>query len=923
MAFPHLHVHSAFSFGSGPSSVAALVLQAAERGIPALALTDTNSITGVPELVRRCQKAGIQSIGGCEVILEGGAHLTLLADGPTGFSSLCQILSLAGMRDVKREGLRVRWEEMAAHTEGLVCLTGAPPHGILPRLVRQRKDTEATHLLAELTCLFGKGNVFVEVVRSLVEGEEALAQRLFAIADRENVPVVATNAVLYGGKEFFPAHEALLRVKLGVPVGEEHGELPLNGERYLKDEEEISLLFRDRPDALENAKELALRLATPLDPTIRHYPRFHKLPAHESAFSYLSYLVWAGAKERKVTDTNRILHELDTIHALGYSDYFLICRDVIQEARRRGIGCALRGSAIGSVALYALGVSNHDPIARRISFERFLSRARQKPPDIDIDFRHDRRDEMQTYLRTTYGAAHVANVSNYVTYRGRSLLRDLGKILGFDTPEMDRLREMLWHASGDNLAQSLQSLPELRALGIDPETYGDLFALCAQLARNPRHLGTHSSGIVVSDVPVCQVAPILWAAKGVPVVAFNKDDVECPGIGLLKFDELCLRALTTVDIATKRLKEDNPIFDYATRDREDAEAFALIRAAETIGVFQLESPAQMALQWRLKADKFDDLVHAVALVRPGPLVGGGISPYIAVRHGYVKPRYPLPELASVLDETCGRILFQDQVLDVIAIVGGLSPSEADRYLKNMTHARSQEEMLSLGKELRDRARARGMDNKSFGKLWKQIHGFSRYGFCHGHSVAFAEHSQGTAWLSKHHPAVFFAAVLSVEPCGFWPVATIVEEVRRRGIGVLGPCLNRSEATLWEAEESRVSIRSSLTFVKSISPEIAEAIVQERTTNGKFVDVRTACHSLSFVPRECLEWLVISGAFDTFDPNRRHTIWSLPVLHRPPDRYTKTPGQVSLDISCLPTLSDNFPLLKIILCLIDLKFARQR
>jgi error-prone DNA polymerase len=245
-------------------------------------------------------------------------------------------------------------------------------------------------------------------------------------------------------------------------------------------------------------------------------------------------------------------------------------------------------------------------------------------------------------------------------------------------------------------------------------------------------------------------------------------------------------------------------------------------------------------------------------------------------------------------------------LDVIAIVGGLSPNEADRYLKNMTHARSQEEMLSLGKELRDRARERGMDNRSFGKLWKQIHGFSRYGFCHGHSVAFAEHAQGTAWLSKHHPAVFFAAVLSVEPCGFWPVATIVEEVRRRGIGVLGPCLNRSEATLWEPEEGKVSIRSSLAFVKSISPEIAEAIVQERTTNGKFSDLSTTCQRLSFVPRECLEWLVISGAFETLHPNRRLAIWSLPALHRAPDKYTKTRGQVSLEISCLPTLPPNLP-----------------
>ncbi|WP_184203971.1 DNA polymerase III subunit alpha [Armatimonas rosea] len=902
----HLHTHSAFSFGSGPSLVSAMVLRAAELGLPSIALTDTNSITGIPELVRRCQKAGIQPIGGCEVVLEGGARLTLLADGPTGFSSLCQILSAAGLRDVERDGLRVRLEDLERHSEGLVCLTGAPPQGWIPKLLLQSRDEESERALARLLGIFGRDRVFVEVVRSLAEGEHSLSLHLFDLADRLGIRAVATNAVAYSTKTEFPACEALLRVGLVVPVGEEHGELPLNGERYLKPIDELERLFADRPDALRNARELAGCLVPPLDPTIRHFPRYPQLPSGESAFSLLSGLVWEGARRRGITDAARLIHELETIRDLGYCDYFLICHDVIHEARRRSIGCALRGSAIGSAALYALGVSDHDPITRRVSFERFLSRARRKPPDIDIDFRHDRRDEMYAYLRQTYGSENVANVSNYVTYRGRSLLRDFGKILGFDGPELDRLRELLWHARGDDLAERLQTLPELRALQIDPDTYGDLFALCAQLAGNPRHLGTHSSGIVVSDVPVCEVAPMLWAAKGVPVVAFDKDDVESPGIGLLKMDQLCLRALTAVDIATTKLKAQDELFDYTSRDREDPETLAMIRAAETIGVFQLESPAQMALQWRLKADKFDDLVHAVALVRPGPLVGGGIAPYVAVRHGNVKPHYPLPELEPVLAETYGRILFQDQVLDVVRVVGGFSADEADVWQKAITHARSEEEMKSLGRELLERVKPRGMTGKAFEKLWKQIKGFSRYGFCHGHSVAFADHAQGTAWLMHHHPAEFLAALLSVEPMGFWPVATVVEEARRRGITPLGPCLNRSHATQWQVETPN-SIRCPLSFVKNVKPELAEAIAAEWDTNGDFDDLPSACRRLGFVPRDALEWLVLSGALDALCPSRRRAIWSLPALHRAPDTKRKLIlGQQGIELAICPMLPPDLP-----------------
>lgn len=879
--FVHLHCHSAFSFGNGASSVQALVLRAAEEGQRALALTDTNSVSGIPTLVRRCGQAGIQPIGGCDVILEGGDRLTLLADGPTGFASLCQILSAAGLRDVKREGLHIRWEDLQAYHRGLVCLSGSPDYGAIPRLLRRRHLDAAWAYAERCKEVFGRDRFYIEVVRSLAEGEHALSLALLELADSLGVPAVATNAAPYAVKAGFAAQEALLRVRLGLAPHEQHAELPLNGERYLKSSVEMSRLFADRPDVLANTQTLALSLAPPLDPAVRHLPRFPHLPPGETAFSYLSGLTWCGASERykgQLTDAvkTRLLHELETIRDLGYADYFLCCWDICNEARQRQIGFALRGSAVGSAVAFCLGMNPHDPIAGKVSFERFLSKARAKPPDIDIDFRHDLRDEMMTYTRKTYGEDKVANVANYVTYRGRSLLRDLGKVLGVDGAQVDRLREMLWHSRGDDLAEKLESQPELRALGIEPEHYSDLFALCAQLAGLPRHLGTHSSGIVVSDVPLCGVVPLQWAAKGVTVATLDKDDVESPGIGLLKMDQLSLRALTAIDIAVSNLTKQDETFQLDA-GKDDPDTYAMIRAAETVGVFQLESPAQMALQWRLRAEKFDDLVHAVALIRPGPLVGGGVEPYIHGRHGWRKVTYPLPELEPVLQETYGRILFQDQVLEVVKVVGGFSDHEADGWRKAMTHARSAEEMEALGRQLYGRAKPRGMTARKFRQLWKQIQGFSRYGFCHGHSLAFATHAYHTAWLLQHHPAAFLAAVLSVEPCGFWSVATVVADAQRRGVTVLGPCVNASAAERWSVEANN-TIRCSLSFVQSLSHDVAEAMVTERERNGAFLSLADAGRRLWFLSREQMEWLTLAGAFDTLDGNRRRVLWSLPVLH---------------------------------------------
>lgn len=889
--FSHLHAHSAFSFLDSSAVVQALVLRAAELGQPALALTDVNSVTGIPSLVKSCAKAGIKPIGGCEVALDG-YRLTLLADGPIGWASLCQILTAASLRDVRRQGPVVQWEDLEDHHDGLVCLSGCAQRGRTAALVRAKRYKQAEEYARRCLALFGVGNFFIEVTRTMTEGEREISCRLILLATHLKVPVIATNPVHHTTKMGAAAYEAVSRVRLGLAPDDEHADLPFNAEGYLKSGEAIARLFADHPDALRNAAALAERLAPPLTPGIRHLPKFPHVPPGESAFSFLAARAMGGAEKRYRDQTSgvqaRLVHELETIRDLGYCDYFLVCADICNEARRRGIGHAMRGSAVGSVVCYVLGMSEHDPIARNISFDRFLSKGRAKPPDIDIDFQHDLRDDMMLYVRETYGHDRVANVSNYVTFRARSLLRDLGKVLGFDTGDIDRLRELLGYSRGDELAAEIERTPELRDIGIDVGQYSDLFALCAQLAGLPRHLGTHSSGIVVSDVPLNEVIPLYWAAKRVTVVAADKDDAE--DIGLLKIDQLSLRALTAIQIATETLAAEEPGFDYAGRNREDPDTLAMIRAAQTVTAFQLESPAQMALQWRLKADKFDDLVASVALIRPGPLLGKTVDRYIARRHGQEPVTYPLPELEPVLSETYGRILFQDQVLDVVRVIGDLAPDEADRFQKAITHARNKEEMARLGLSLYERVKVRGMTKKAFTRIWKQIVGFSSYGFCSGHALAFADHAQGTAWLLCHHPAEFLAAVLSVEPCGFWPVSTVVAEAQRRGVQVLGPCVNRSGRQRWELEDEGSAIRCSLSSVRELA-KAGAAVAEERRQRGAFATLEDFCQRCHFLSREQVEWLVLAGALDCLSSNRRQTLWSLPLLHR-----ESRPGRRGVDES---------------------------
>ncbi|MBE3574389.1 MAG: DNA polymerase III subunit alpha [Firmicutes bacterium] len=980
--FVHLHVHSPYSFLDGGSSLDRLVQQAAALGMPALAVTDHNNLSAIPDLHRLAREAGVLPITGCEVDVEaagpeqnaseqttqeqnarkrnsqaqnalrsrrpsflGGSghdlpprtyHLTLLATGPEGYRSLCRLLSRAHL-DHPRGAPLVTWENLAAHKEGLIALSGCR-RGEIPTLVRQRRFTAARAVAEKYRALFGPENFFIELIHELVPGNLHQIELLVELAEATGLPYVASNNVHYAEKADFAVHDILTCVRTLTTLEDVHRERRLNAENYLKSPDAMAALFARWPQAVANSVAIAARCRPALDAHEPLFPAFTP-PGGIPAPQYLRDLTFAGARRRygRVTPAiqARLENELHVIHALGFDEYFLAVWDIARYAREKGIRFAGRGSAADSAVAYCLGLTGVDAIGRGLMFERFLSLERAQKPDIDLDFDARRRDEVAAYVYQRYGAEHVASVATYNTFQARSAVRDLGKAMGFTEEEIGRLAKRLPHAPADAIADVIQRLPELRKSGLDFSRYAHLFQLAAAVAGFPRHYGTHLGGLVISRRPITDIAPLQWAAKGVAIVQYDKDQVE--ELGLIKLDLLSLRMLSAVADAETLLapqpegaalgalmapavvqgREAPGSFD--TLPAEDPETYAMIRRGETIGVFQLESPAQRALQSRLGADHFEDLVASVALIRPGPIEGNMVEPFIARRRGLQEITYLHPQLRPILEKTYGVVLFQEQVIQIATVIAGFTPGEADRLRRVMTHARSRRDMEEIGREFVARARQRGVEKEVAETIFSYIQGYAGYGFCEAHAAAFADTAYKTAYLARHYPAHFFAALLSNQPMGFYPASTLLVEARRRGVAILPPDVNKSEAEFsverlealpvpspgerpptqappaqsprLAASSARWAIRVGLRPVRALEEKHLQALLAQRRQR-RFTDLYDFCQRLP-LPRDVAENLVFAGALASLEPNRRRALWTLARLlgsSRPPE---PSPQQLSL------------------------------
>lgn len=896
--FVHLHVHTPFSFLDGASSMEALLERAQALGMEALAITDHDTLSGVVRFVQQARARGIKPIVGAELTLEGGFHLTLLARNRTGYANLCRILTDAHLGSPRRHP-RARWETIARHADGLIALTGCRKGELASRLFKGQVE-EARQALARYREAFGE-HLFVELQDLRWPYDRALVRRLAELAQEAGVGVVATNDVHYARKADFPVHDVLTCVRTLTRLESVHPDRPLNAEQYLKSPQEMAALFAHLPEALANT----VRIAEMCDDDVlplgeKLFPAYPGVPPGQTAMQLLRRLVYEGAQARygRITEAvrDRLEHELAIIGALGVEDYFLVAHDIVRFARRRGIRTAGRGSAADSAVAYALFLTDVDAIGRGLLFERFLSLERSQKPDIDIDFDARRRDEVAAYVYQRFGHHRVASVATYVTFQARSALREIGKAMGYPEPEIDALAKRFPHIPADAIRQAAAHLPELRRSpllkplpGTAGHRYELLFDLAEAVAGFPRHLGTHLGGLIISDRPMAELVPLQMAAKGVVVAQFDKDDVEA--MGFIKLDLLSLRMLGAVDDAVRLIQEQEAAgqdgrsqaggFSYDRIPLDDPETYRMLREGETVGVFQLESPAQRALQGRLGAEHIEDIVASVALIRPGPIKGNMVEPFLARRRGLEAIPHLHPALERILKKTYGVVLFQEQVIEIATAVAGFTPGEADRLRRAMTHFRSQKEMEAIGQLFVERALQRGVSPELARTIFSYIVAYAGYGFCEAHAAAFATTAYKTAYLLRHYPAEFYAALLNNQPMGFYPPHTLVTEARRRGVTVLGPDVNESEAEyrvvrLPSSSSGAPAIRTPLKVVRSLGEAGARALLDERARGGPYRSLWDLCRRVD-LPRDALESLIMAGAFDSLHPNRRALLWELPSV----------------------------------------------
>ena len=899
--FVHLHVHSPFSFLDGASGIQQMVAKAAEFGMSAMAVTDHDNVCAAPEFFQVATALGVKPIQGVEVTCAGqDGHLTLLARGQVGYAALCRALTSAHLDNQRlKPALDLARFPIDARGE-VIALTGCR-RGRVPAALLAGDRAGAERFLRRLIDVFGRDVVFVELDGLRLPGARQLNEMLVDLAEIAGIGYVVTNNVHYLTRSDFPTHDLLTCVRTLTKLDDVHPERRLNADNHFKTGHEMTESLWSLPAAVaERALRTSVEIAAMCQPALalgrRRYPHYQP-ETGETPEQALRRLTYAGASDRygKVVDKvrDRIEHELSVICQLGYADYFLLVWDVVAFARRRRIRCAGRGSAADSAVAYCLRITDVDSIRRGLLFERFMSLERAEMPDIDVDFDARYRDEVTAYVYKRYGRDRVATVATYNTFHARSAVRDLGKAMGFDPAELDRLAKHLPMMDATRLDTAFDCLPELRDSGLPADKFRRLFAASAAVAGFPRHLSTHLGGVVISRDPLTQVTPLQMAAKGIVVTQFDKIGVE--DLGLVKLDLLSLRTLGAVDDALAGINTRADPGDELRYERipaGDRATYAMLGRGETIGTFQLESPAQRALQARLSADSFEDIVASVALIRPGPIKGNMVEPFIARRHGIEEVTYLHPALEPILAKTYGVVLFQEQVIEIAMAVAGFTAGEADRLRRVMTHGRSRAEMADIGRFFVSKSIARGVEPAVAETLFTYIAGYASYGFCEAHAAAFADIAYKTAYLLQHHPADFFAAILSNQPMGYYPPHVLCVEARRRGVGILPPDVNlsKAEATVEQrssggdgaAGAAQAMIRVGLRQVKGLAIPVIAAILQAREATP-FRDLpgfvrRVVPHGLDAA---MIDNLILAGACDEFATagNRRELLWRAGQLLR--------------------------------------------
>jgi len=917
-----LHCHSYFSLLDGASSPEALVERAAALGYPALALTDHDGLYGAIRFWQAVQERSIRAVIGSEVTLDDGHHLTLLAETQVGYANLSRLLSLGQLAGQKGQP-RLTLDALAGHAAGLLCLSGCRQGAVAAALLA-KDQAGAYAAAARLRDVFGPQCFWIELQRQYLPTDAQLTADLVELARRLDVGYVATNNVHYATRRGQRLHDVLccIRQHVTLPEALAGGRLHPNSEQWLKPPQEMAALFVDLPQALTNTLRIAERCQVSLDFSHQRLPSFPVPPGY-TAQSYLQSLCAQGLAHKftPVTPEARaqLTHELEVIERTGLAGYFLVVWDIVRFARAQGIRYQGRGSAANSLVAYVLGITPVDPLRHHLLFERFLSEGARSMPDIDVDLAEDRREQVIQYVYARYGEEHVAMVCNVVTFRARSAVRDVAKTLTFPTDVIDRAAKALDTHSAAKAADEL--LPEviedaplvLPPEGADP---GLPWPMLSELLREidgvPRHLSIHVGGMLITAAPLIEVVPVERATMpGRVVVQWDKDSVE--DAGLIKIDLLSLRTLGMIEEVVQHVREQRGLaLDLEHLPLDDPAIYAMLQAADTIGCFQVESRAQSQMLPKMKPQRFEDIIIEVAIVRPGPIQGNMVHPYLRRRQGLEEVGYIHAALEPALGETLGVIIFQEQVMRVAMCVAGFQPAEADRLRRALGRKRPAEALVPLHERFVAGAQANGLPEGIATEIFRQLACFAGYGFCKSHAAAFALTAYQTLYLKKHFPAEFFCALLNHQPMGFYSPEVLMGDAQRHGVPILHPDVNRSldECTLERVplpshasiqQEQKalgcghadLNIRLGLRYIHGLGEAWRQRLL-ERRAEHPYRDLPDLCRRTR-LPRSVVENLVRSGTLDGWGQKRRDLLWALGGLdYRPEELDMEVPlGAVAL------------------------------
>lgn len=877
MEYAELHSHSAFSLLDGASNPEELVAQAHRVGLKALALTDRDDMGGIVRFAHAAKEVDLPAIVGAELTLQGDAHITLLVQNLEGYKNLCYLITQA-RSSCERGVPRVSIEQLAKRSAGLIALSGCP-HGEIPRLIAQGKHDLACATAVQYKEIFAD-NFFLELWDHHTSQEALLCKHLVEIAKRFDVKPAVTNDVHYAIPEKRIIHDVLTCLKHEVTLRTAGRRLRPNGSWYLKSPQEMAAQWHHFPEGLRNTLLIADRcefrhgqLQPPLPSCI--------VPAGFTYNEYLRQLVWEGAAERygvqlSMQHINQINHELDLIERLDLAAYFLLMREIIDFALSKGIAVQGRGSAANSAVCYCLKITAVDPIGMDLLFERFISEERNEPPDIDLDIAHQEREIVLQHVYEKYGREHAAMVCEHITYRGSSAVRDAARVFDFSPEQADRLSaEAQFGEAGEAAIALLNGGAERAGLDLKDRRVQLLIQVVAGLNQLPRHRSIHVGGFVLSGEPLGQIVPIEPASMdGRTVIQWDKDDINIAG--LIKIDLLGLGMLTLIQEAVKLVEKHRGIkVDLAKLDMHDQEIYHMLQQADTIGVFQVESRAQMSILPKLKPKCFYDIVISIALVRPGPIQGNIIHPYLKRRSGLEPVTYLHPSIEPILKRTLGVPLFQEQGMKLAVTAAGFTPSQADNLRRVMSHKRSLEKMGELCLLLAEGMRKNGLSEEAIEIITFQLKSFANYGFPESHSASFSLLVFASAHLKRYYAPEFFCAILNAQPMGFYSPATLIRDALRHGVEVRPVDITKSlwDCTLEDAVGCPLALRIGLRYVRGLGKRAQESLQKAWKENGAFVSMADVCLRSGLRAKD-LEHLASAGAFAYFCPDRRQALWEI-------------------------------------------------